>query len=627
MRPNATFRQVVSILALVAAVGWAQQAQARPYRGGIPWSFLLCKFSDSPTPPNNVNYYHNLTINSGTKGLDDYIKSISYGQADLSGSVVHGWYTEPHTLAYEQGLSNRWQRVQDCIDAAAASATDPYVPPAGQRIYVITSPGVDLAGWENTAAIGGDDVALPEIAHEFGHGVGLEHSWSNDVTWKDASWAGGGEYDNPWDLMSAANVYVDPTGDFGGGPPDLDGHHLDEMGWVPKSRILTLGVDGILSRTVTLAALTHPEASGYLLARIPFDSTDRFHYYTLEYRTPDSWDAGIPASIVMINEVKNNGSYYQTTLIRQLGSFAGTGDGPPVQSLSVNGVNIAVKGTSGNTAMIEISTQFALNCAQGYVWREASPIDRVCVTPATRTATAADNAQAGARHEPNSTTCNQGYVWREAYPGDVVCVTPATRAQAKTDDAEAYAHVNESLVSYGPNTCQQGYVWRDGDDYDYVCVSGATRSQTAADNAAAGGRHVANSDICLQGYVWREAWPNDHVCVTPATRAEAAADNGQATARLEKLFAMLPSTPRHFAATTLFGLVGIANAAELNVEAESPPPVSESVLRVQLAKRGYTQIQKLEHNGAFWEVTATKNGKTEVLRFNAQNAGRLQETR
>jgi uncharacterized protein (DUF2336 family) len=23
--------------------------RARPYRGGIPWSFLLCKFSDSPT--------------------------------------------------------------------------------------------------------------------------------------------------------------------------------------------------------------------------------------------------------------------------------------------------------------------------------------------------------------------------------------------------------------------------------------------------------------------------------------------------------------------------------------------------------------------------------------------------
>lgn len=129
--------------------------------------------------------------------------------------------------------------------------------------------------------------------------------------------------------MSAANIYVDPTGAFGGGPPDLDAHHLDEMGWLPKSRILTLGVDGILSRTVTLAALTYPEASGYLLARIPFDASDRFHYYTVEYRTPDSWDSGIPASILMINEVQDKGQgYYQTTLLRELGSFARTGNGP-----------------------------------------------------------------------------------------------------------------------------------------------------------------------------------------------------------------------------------------------------------------------------------------------------------
>ncbi len=622
MRPNPTCSRLLSAIAVFVAIAWVSDAEARPYRGGIPWSFLLCKFSDSPAPPNDVNYYVNMTIKAGTKGLDDYVKSISYGKADLSGSVVHGWYTEPHTLAYEQGLSNRWQRVQDCIDAAAASTTDHYVPPSGQRVYVITSPGVDLAGWENTAAIGGDDVALPEIAHEFGHGVGLNHSWSNDVTWKDASWAGGGEYDNPWDLMSAANVYVDPTGDFGGGPPDLDGHHLDEMGWLPKSRILTLGVDGILSRTVTLAALTHPGASGYLLARIPFDSTDRFHYYTVEYRTADSWDSGIPASIVMINEVKNNGSYYQTTLIRELGRYAGTGDGPPVQSLNVNGVTIAVKGTSGDTATIEISTQFALACASGYVWREASPIDRVCVTPAIRTETAADNSQAGARHLPNSTTCVSGYVWREAYPGDVVCVTPATRAQAKTDDADAYAHVNEGLVTYGPNTCQGGYVWRDGDDSDYVCVTGATRAQAAADNAAAGGRHVSGADTCIPGYVWREAWPGDLVCVTPATRSQAQADNGQATARLEKLFALLPSVP----APSFFGLVSVAHAAERE-EAESPPPVSESVLRVQLAKRGFTEIQKLERKGDFWEATVSKNGVTQVLKFHAQNGARLDERR
>jgi hypothetical protein len=606
-------------MATTLAVAWSADSQARPYRGGIPWSFILCKFSDSPAPPNDANYFRNMTIVSGAKGLDDYVKAISYGKADLSGSVLHGWYTEPHTLAYEQGLANRWQRVQDCLDTAASSPTDPYVPPAGQRVYVITSPGVDLAGWENTGAIGGDDVALPEIAHEFGHGIGLNHSWSNDVTWKDANWAGGGEYDNPWDLMSAANVYVDPTGAFGGGPPFLNAHHLDEMGWIPKPRILTLGVDGILSRTVTLAALTHPEASGYLLARIPFDANNRFHYYTVEYRTPDSWDSGIPASIVMINEVQNNNSYYQTTLIRQLGIYAGTGNGPPVQTIALSGVTISVSGTSGNQATIKVSTQFALPCAQGYVWREASPIDRVCVTPTVRTQTAADNAMAGSRHLPNSTTCVAGYVWREAYPGDVVCVTPATRAEAKTDNENAYAHVNEGLVTYGPNTCQNGYVWRDADDSDYVCVSYQVRAEALADNAAAGARHISGSDTCIQGYVWREAWPGDHVCVTPATRSQAKADNGQATQRLLKLFAALPGVRRAAASAPLFGFVSLAEAAPPEAEPHTPAPVSEEVLRVRLAKLGYHNVEKLERKGDYWEATVIKNGASRLIRFHAHS--------
>jgi hypothetical protein len=146
MMPNSMFRRTLFWGAMALTIAGATDGQARPYRGGIPWSFILCKFSDSPAPPNDASY--NMTIVPGTKGLDDYIKAISYGKADLSGSVLHGWYTEAHTLAYEQALSDRGQRVQDCIDTAKASPTDPYVPPSGQRVYVLTSPGVDLAGWE-----------------------------------------------------------------------------------------------------------------------------------------------------------------------------------------------------------------------------------------------------------------------------------------------------------------------------------------------------------------------------------------------------------------------------------------------------------------------------------------------
>jgi len=629
MAPDRVGRMIALALSLIVAFAVAANAQDRPYRGGIAWSFLLCKFSDSPAPPHDIGYYQNMTINSGTNGLNDYVRAVSYGKADLGGSTVHGWYTESFSLAHEQGLSDRNQRVVDCKNAAASAG---YTPPSGQRVYVITSPGVDLAGWENWQAIGGDDVALPEIAHEFGHGVGLEHSWSNDTTWKDASWAGGGEYDNPWDLMSAANVYVDPTGAFGGGPPFLDAHHLDEMGWIGKSRILTLGDDGVLSRTVTLAALTHPEASGDLMVRVPFDANDRFHYYTVEYRTPDSWDAGIPASIVMINEVQNNGSYYQTTLIRQLGSYAGTGNGPPVQSLSANGVTITVNSTSGNQATVTVSATHSPYCLQGYVWRESSSFDHVCVPPATRSQAAADNAQAGSRHVANSDICVQGYVWREAIPGDHVCVTPATRSQTWADNGQALGRFVQDQVVYGPNTCQQGYVWRDADDSDYVCVTGATRSQAAADNAAAPGRHIPNSTTCVQGYVWREAFPGDYVCVTGATRSQAAADNAAASGRLVNLFAANPPLLRyaqltsHTAtdATATSTMVGNASRYERPSlqrpmpQPETPPPVSEAVLRVRLQKMGYN-VQKLELKGQVWEATVMQNGVSQVLQVHSQS--------
>jgi hypothetical protein len=81
-------------------------------------------------------------------------------------------------------------------------------------------------------------------------------------------------------------------------------------------------------------------------------------------------------------------------------------------------------------------------CLQGFVWREASSADHVCVTPQTRRETAADNAAALSRINPNGGafgrfTCLQGFVWREAFNGDTVCVTPATRAQAAADNAQA----------------------------------------------------------------------------------------------------------------------------------------------------------------------------------------------
>jgi hypothetical protein len=84
----------------------------------------------------------------------------------------------------------------------------------------------------------------------------------------------------------------------------------------------------------------------------------------------------------------------------------------------------------------------SLVCPPGYVWREASPSDHVCVTPEQRMRAAAQNAAAAThvnRTDPafGPKTCVSGYVWREAYAGDVVCVTPAERDAAKNQNAQA----------------------------------------------------------------------------------------------------------------------------------------------------------------------------------------------
>ncbi|HEX2697905.1 MAG TPA: hypothetical protein VHM28_09365, partial [Anaerolineales bacterium] len=82
-----------------------------------------------------------------------------------------------------------------------------------------------------------------------------------------------------------------------------------------------------------------------------------------------------------------------------------------------------------------------------------------------------------------SHTCISGYVWREATSGDDVCVTPDIRTQTANDNSAASSRV--CTAAYGPDTCAQGYVWRAAFSGDHVCVDPGIRNQAAAENADA----------------------------------------------------------------------------------------------------------------------------------------------
>jgi hypothetical protein len=82
-------------------------------------------------------------------------------------------------------------------------------------------------------------------------------------------------------------------------------------------------------------------------------------------------------------------------------------------------------------------------------------------------------------------TCKFGFVWREATPNDHVCVAPGTRTQARDDNAHAVERVNRANHDFGADTCLYGFVWRETTPADHVCVTPGTRSQAADDNAHA----------------------------------------------------------------------------------------------------------------------------------------------
>lgn len=284
----AAFGLIIGLAACITSSATAALA------GSTPWAVIKCKFSDQPQEP----AFHPAFI-TGADGLAGYWRDMSYGQISLDGSLIYGWFTLPFTLAESVSKSRA-----ELIDACKAATT-----------------GVDFSQFYSVIAImnarrdsgsqGGRVLLDPDAwvvsfgAHELGHGYNLPHSWSANPD---------SEYGNPWDIMSAMGVHYF-QGSFGrsDGPlkyaagPGLNAPNLNRLGWLPADRVVSW--DGN-AQTVTIAALNHPEANGYLMAKVPFDAADPDHYYAIEFRRKTGWDQGIPQDTVLINEVRANGLAY-----------------------------------------------------------------------------------------------------------------------------------------------------------------------------------------------------------------------------------------------------------------------------------------------------------------------------
>jgi Metallo-peptidase family M12B Reprolysin-like len=248
-----------------------------PVTGNTPWLVLLCKTFDQLQEPQTTSYYSTFftPAGAGQSGMFDYWRDVSYGQVNLAGSQVLGWYTTGKTTA-QVAADSRPQKLKDCFDTAKAA--NPNLSGSLSGKYGVIAVYNTILGTGDSGAAGNGKAPLDGgsyaqivlepwalyptfVAHEMGHGYGLDHSFDTVL---NSCGGAPGEYCDAWDVMSAMSfgnlsqrspTFETPTfetpwtapdpnvcGVFPGGlcgpaGPGLKGPNLDALGWVPDARI------------------------------------------------------------------------------------------------------------------------------------------------------------------------------------------------------------------------------------------------------------------------------------------------------------------------------------------------------------------------------------------------------
>ncbi len=377
----------IAVLAgLVVALASAGNAYA--ITGNQPVAVVLCKFTDRTTEPHPQSYYQDMwsETGAGKSGVYDYWKDTSYGQLDLTGTVVKGWYTVPKKVAEWNALS-RGEKIDTC--ATQADPDIDFSKYAG--VAVLTNQAdqqEDLFGGGPPTTINGttypnlgrmdaeEDQQFNGILHESAHLLRMEHSRTLSQR------PGQDDYGDRWDIGSCLGCWgtSSPYGlnSAQGAGPGSNVVQRDTAGWVAANRKTELDNGGSCTqKTVQLAALNHPEANGFLMAKIPasifiqkISTSTTTDYYAVEFREKSGWDAGIPGDTVLLHlhgqdgysylvdqsGLPGAGSYFRSFIVPQMRSGAEYVDATNKAYIAVNRIDAAAHTATVTIASCKIDT-------------------------------------------------------------------------------------------------------------------------------------------------------------------------------------------------------------------------------------------------------------------------------
>jgi hypothetical protein len=255
-----------------------------------PWVVLLCKFLDKQNEPFTAQYAREFFTSVGTpqRNMVTYWHEVSHDHVDLSGNQVVGWITIPrNSTDYTGSGANPAGRDEIVAWAKQAAADNGVTLQNYYGVIICLNVDLDYFGQAFNVVIGPTGLNMTGVAHEMGHGYMLSHSRAENSE---------DDYQNPFDIMSAFNVFSTLHPNFGISGPALNAIALEALGWLDPARVHIYPGTG-LPQTVRLRPLLQPELPGPLIAKNGA--------YLVEYRRPIKWDGGIGNPTVLIHRLKN----------------------------------------------------------------------------------------------------------------------------------------------------------------------------------------------------------------------------------------------------------------------------------------------------------------------------------